>query len=229
MSGCGRNSRPRPSRSGTSCSPGVRSWRRLWRTPRSGACTGYLGTRRASSVSRSRQKTWWALRRIRGPPSGMERRCPACYYRAIMRRSAPGASARRADARGPGRPESVRPSRPGVHPREETRVITSENLQQRDVTFKPGDTVRVHYRVIEGNRERVQVFEGLCISRKGGGINETFTVRKNSFGVNVERIFPLHSPKIAKIEVASRGAVRRAKLYYIRDKVGKKARVKKAR
>jgi large subunit ribosomal protein L19 len=80
-----------------------------------------------------------------------------------------------------------------------------------------------------GNRERVQVFEGLCISRKGGGINETFTVRKNSFGVNVERIFPLQSPKIAKIEVASRGAVRRAKLYYIRDKVGKKARVKKAK
>jgi large subunit ribosomal protein L19 len=108
-------------------------------------------------------------------------------------------------------------------------MITSENLQQRDVTFKPGDTVRVHYRVIEGNRERVQVFEGLCIYRKGGGISETFTVRKTSFGVNVERIFPLHSPKIAKIEVASRGAVRRAKLYYIRDKVGKKARVKKAR
>jgi large subunit ribosomal protein L19 len=108
-------------------------------------------------------------------------------------------------------------------------MITSDNLQQRDVTFKPGDTVRVHYRVIEGNRERVQIFEGLCISRKGNGIHETFTVRKNSFGVNVERIFPLHSPKIAKIEVASRGAVRRAKLYYIRDKVGKKARVKKAR
>jgi large subunit ribosomal protein L19 len=127
---------------------------------------------------------------------------------------------------------AARPGRPSQscdHPREESNMITSENLQQRDVTFKPGDTVRVHYRVIEGNRERVQVFEGLCISRKGGGINETFTVRKNSFGVNVERIFPLHSPKIAKIEVATRGAVRRAKLYYIRDKVGKKARVKKAK
>ena len=108
-------------------------------------------------------------------------------------------------------------------------MITSDNLQQKDVTFKPGDTVRVHYRVIEGNRERVQVFEGLCIARKGGGINETFTVRKNSFGVNVERIFPLHSPKIAKMEVVSRGAVRRAKLYYIREKVGRKARVKKAK
>jgi large subunit ribosomal protein L19 len=102
-------------------------------------------------------------------------------------------------------------------------------LQQKDATFKPGDTVRVHYRVIEGNRERIQVFEGLCISRSGGGINETFTVRKNSFGVAVERIFPLHSPKIAKIELVARGAVRRAKLYYIRDKVGRKARVKKAK
>ena len=108
-------------------------------------------------------------------------------------------------------------------------MITSENLQQRKVTFKPGDTVRVHYRVLEGNRERVQVFEGLCIARKGGSINETFTVRKNSFGVAVERIFPLQSPKVAEIEVVSRGAVRRAKLYYIRDKVGRKARVKKAK
>ena len=108
-------------------------------------------------------------------------------------------------------------------------MITSENLQQKDVSFKAGDTVRVQYRVIEGNRERIQVFEGLCISRSGGSINETFTVRKNSFGVAVERIFPLHSPKIAGIEVVSRGAVRRAKLYYIRDKVGRKARVKKAK
>ncbi|HEX2729239.1 MAG TPA: 50S ribosomal protein L19 [Rubrobacteraceae bacterium] len=108
-------------------------------------------------------------------------------------------------------------------------MITSENLQQKDVTFRPGDTVRVHYRVIEGNRERTQIFEGLCIARKGSGIGETFVVRKNSFGVAVERIFPLHSPKIANLEVASRGAVRRAKLYYIRDKIGRKARVKKAK
>src|SRR5918999_3499327 len=106
-------------------------------------------------------------------------------------------------------------------------MITSENLQQKDVTFNAGDTVRVHYRVVEGNRERIQNFEGLCIARKGGGINETFTVRKNSFGVPVERVFPLHSPKIAGIDVVSRGDVRRAKLYYIREKVGKKARVKK--
>lgn len=108
-------------------------------------------------------------------------------------------------------------------------MITSENVQRNDVQFRPGDTVRVHYRVIEGNRERTQIFEGLCLARKGSGIGETFIVRKNSFGVAVERIFPLHSPKIARIEVVSRGDVRRAKLYYIREKVGKKARVKKAK
>ncbi len=109
-------------------------------------------------------------------------------------------------------------------------MITSDTIQQDSVArFKPGDTVRVNYRVIEGNRERVQGFEGLCIARKGGGIGETFTVRKNSFGVPVERVFPLHSPKIASIDVVSRGAVRRAKLYYIREKVGKKARVNKAK
>ena len=108
-------------------------------------------------------------------------------------------------------------------------MITSENLQRSGVEFKPGDTVRVQYRVIEGNRERIQNFEGLCIARRGSGISETFTVRKTSFGVAVERVFPLHSPKIAQVDVISRGDVRRAKLYYIREKVGKKARVKKAR
>lgn len=102
-------------------------------------------------------------------------------------------------------------------------------MQKRDVNFKPGDTVRVQVRVTEGNRERLQAFEGLCIARKGAGISETFMVRKNSFGVSVERIFPLHSPKIAEIQVITRGAVRRAKLYYIRDKVGKAARVKRAK
>jgi large subunit ribosomal protein L19 len=113
--------------------------------------------------------------------------------------------------------------------REEPYMITSESLQQNVTEFRPGDTVRVQYRVIEGNRERIQNFEGLCIARKGSGISETFVVRKNSFGVAVERIFPLHSPKIAQIDVVSRGDVRRAKLYYIREKVGKKARVKKAK
>ena len=108
-------------------------------------------------------------------------------------------------------------------------MITNDTITPNAVEFRAGDTVRVQYRVIEGNRERIQNFEGLCIARKGGGINETFMVRKNSFGVAVERVFPLHSPKIAQIEVVSRGAVRRAKLYYIREKIGKKARVKKAK
>lgn len=108
-------------------------------------------------------------------------------------------------------------------------MITSENLKQPGTAFRPGDTIRVDYRVTEGNRERIQSFEGLCLARKGSGIQETFVVRKNSFGVAVERIFPLHSPKIADIKMVSRGAVRQSKIYYIRQKVGKKARVKKAR
>ncbi|MGA0122525.1 MAG: 50S ribosomal protein L19 [Gaiellales bacterium] len=102
-----------------------------------------------------------------------------------------------------------------------------EKAQLREVpAFKAGDTVKVHFRVIEGNRQRVQVFEGAVIKRQGAGMRETFTVRKQSFGVGVERTFPLHSPKIDKIEVGAIGDVRRAKLYYLRDKVGKKARVR---
>jgi large subunit ribosomal protein L19 len=109
------------------------------------------------------------------------------------------------------------------------RVI--QELEQRQVRkdlprFKPGDTVRVHFQVIEGQRRRVQVFEGIVIKRQGAGARETFTVRKQSFGVGVERTFPLHSPKIEKIEVAAVGDVSRAKLYYLRGKVGKKARVR---
>jgi large subunit ribosomal protein L19 len=92
--------------------------------------------------------------------------------------------------------------------------------------FKAGDTLRVHFRVIEGSRERIQVFEGICIKRQGSGVRETFTVRKQSFGVGVERTFPVHTPKIDKIDVASIGDVRRAKLYYLRAKLGKKARVR---
>ena len=109
------------------------------------------------------------------------------------------------------------------------RVI--QDLEQRQLRsdrprFKPGDTVRVHFQVIEGQRRRVQVFEGIVIKRQGAGARETFTVRKQSFGVGVERTFPLHSPKIEKIEVAAIGDVSRAKLYYLRGKVGKKARVR---
>jgi large subunit ribosomal protein L19 len=102
-----------------------------------------------------------------------------------------------------------------------------ERSQLRTVpVFKPGDTVQVHFRVIEGQRQRVQVFEGICIKRQGHGVRETFTVRKQSFGVGVERTFPLHSPKIDRIQVAAIGDVSRAKLYYLRQKVGKKARVR---
>ena len=95
--------------------------------------------------------------------------------------------------------------------------------------FGPGDTVRIHVRVIEGGRERVQLYEGVVIGRRGGGIRETFTVRKISFGVGVERIFPVHAPIVHKIEVTRRGDVRRAKVYYLRDRVGKATRVKEKR
>jgi large subunit ribosomal protein L19 len=108
---------------------------------------------------------------------------------------------------------------------------TIELLEQRQLRkgrprFKAGDTVRVHFQVIEGQRRRIQVFEGIVIKRQGPGVRETFTVRKQSFGVGVERTFPLHSPKIEKIEVMQIGDVNRAKLYYLREKVGKKARVR---
>src|SRR5437879_6984194 len=105
-----------------------------------------------------------------------------------------------------------------------------ERAQMRNVPrFKAGDTVRVHFQVIEGTRRRLQVFEGIVLKRQGAGARETFTVRKQSFGVGVERTFPLHSPKIEKIEVVAIGDVNRAKLYYLRERVGKKARVREKR
>ena len=107
--------------------------------------------------------------------------------------------------------------------------IESSQLREGLPSFAPGDRVRVHFLVIEGNRKRPQVFEGVVIKRQGSGVRETFTVRKQSFGVGVERTFPLHSPKIEKLEVASRGRVRRAKLYYLRGRVGKAARVAERR
>jgi large subunit ribosomal protein L19 len=111
-----------------------------------------------------------------------------------------------------------------------TVIETLERAQLRRVPqFDAGDRLRVHFQVIEGTRRRTQVFEGVVIKRQGHGARETFTVRKNSFGVGVERTFPLHSPKIEKIEVAARGDVRRAKLYYLRDRVGKRARVRERR
>jgi large subunit ribosomal protein L19 len=111
-------------------------------------------------------------------------------------------------------------------------VIDSiERRQQRQglPSFAPGDRVRVHFQVVEGNRRRTQVFEGVVLRRQGSGVRETFTVRKQSFGVGVERTFPLHSPKIEKLEIAARGDVRRAKLYYLRGRIGKAARVAERR
>ncbi|MBM3674200.1 MAG: 50S ribosomal protein L19 [Actinobacteria bacterium] len=110
-----------------------------------------------------------------------------------------------------------------------TDLVDRASLRDDVPPFAPGDTLKVHVRVVEGNRERVQVFQGLVIRRHGSGLRETFTVRKVSFGVGVERTFPVHSPIIAKIEVATLGDVRRAKLYYLRDRIGKAAKVKERR
>ncbi|HFE7904425.1 TPA: 50S ribosomal protein L19 [Staphylococcus aureus] len=108
-------------------------------------------------------------------------------------------------------------------------AVTKSQLRTDLPSFRPGDTLRVHVRIIEGTRERIQVFKGVVIKRRGGGVSETFTVRKISSGVGVERTFPLHTPKIEKIEVKRRGKVRRAKLYYLRSLRGKAARIQEIR
>ena len=108
-------------------------------------------------------------------------------------------------------------------------ALDAASLRDDVPDFRPGDTLKVHVRVVEGNRSRVQVFQGVVIRRQGGGVRETFTVRKVSFGVGVERTFPVHTPVIDKIEVVTRGDVRRAKLYYLRDLRGKKAKIKEKR
>ena len=110
-----------------------------------------------------------------------------------------------------------------------TDVIDHQSLRTDVPDFAPGDTLKVHVRVVEGNKQRIQVFQGVVIRRQGGGVQETFTVRKLSYGVGVERTFPVHSPSIAKLEVVSRGKVRRAKLYYLRELRGKKAKIKEKR
>jgi large subunit ribosomal protein L19 len=120
---------------------------------------------------------------------------------------------------------------PPFVPRKEVLLSIIENIERQQLRegipqFKAGDTVKVHFRVVEGTRHRIQVFQGIVIKRQGQGVRETFTVRKQSFGVGVERTFPVHSPKIEAIEVTAIGDVRRAKLYYLRQKVGKKARVR---
>jgi large subunit ribosomal protein L19 len=110
-----------------------------------------------------------------------------------------------------------------------TDLVDQSSLRDDVPPFGPGDTLKVHVRVVEGNRERVQVFQGVVIRRQGSGVRETFTVRKVSFGVGVERTFPVHSPIIARIEPVTQGDVRRAKLYYLRDRVGKAAKIKEKR
>ena len=109
------------------------------------------------------------------------------------------------------------------------REIEREYMRTDIPDFRPGDTVRVNVKVVEGNRERIQAFEGVVIKRQGSGINETFTVRRVSYGVGVERTFPVHSPRLASIEVVRRGVVRRAKLYYLRERTGKAARIRERR
>jgi large subunit ribosomal protein L19 len=108
-------------------------------------------------------------------------------------------------------------------------ALDAKSLRTDIPDFRPGDTVKVHVRVIEGSRQRIQIFQGAVIRRQGGGVRETFTVRKVSFGVGVERTFPVHTPNIAKIEIVTRGDVRRAKLYYLRDLRGKAAKIKEKR
>jgi large subunit ribosomal protein L19 len=108
-------------------------------------------------------------------------------------------------------------------------LVEKPRLREDLPEFRPGDTLRVHVRVVEASRERIQVFQGVVIRRQGGGLRETFTVRKISFGVGVERTFPLHSPTIGKVEVVTRGRVRRAKLYYLRERRGKRARIRELR
>jgi large subunit ribosomal protein L19 len=110
-----------------------------------------------------------------------------------------------------------------------TDLIDNQSLRDDIPDFAPGDEVKVHVRVVEGGKERVQVFQGNVIARQGGGVHETYTVRKLSYGVGVERTFPLHTPTVAKVEVVKRGDVRRAKLYYLRDRVGKRAKVREKR
>jgi large subunit ribosomal protein L19 len=108
----------------------------------------------------------------------------------------------------------------------EIRAIEASQMKQNPDNVKVGDTVKVHFRIIEGKNERIQIYEGLIIAIKNSQVGKTFTVRKNSYGVGVERVFPLHSPRIAKVELVRPGRVRRAKLYYIREKIGKKAKIR---
>lgn len=126
-------------------------------------------------------------------------------------------------------PQRAQLTRRGWSPMNTLDALDAKSLRSGIPDFRPGDTLKVHVRVIEGARERIQVFQGVVIRRQGGGVRETFTVRKVSFGVGVERTFPVHSPNIAKIEILTRGDVSRAKLYYLRERRGKAAKIKEKR
>ena len=108
----------------------------------------------------------------------------------------------------------------------EIRAVEASQMKEQLDVFKVGDTVKVHFKIVEGKNERIQIYEGLVIAMKNSGVGKTFTVRKNSYGVGVERVFPIHSPRVARVELTRAGRVRRAKLYYIRDKVGKAAKIR---
>ena len=107
----------------------------------------------------------------------------------------------------------------------EIGIVEAKQLKDETTHFVPGDTVKVHFKIIEGANERVQIFEGACIAKKNDGIRSTFTVRKMSYGVGVERVFPIHSPRVQRVELVRRGRVRRSKLYYLRDRIGKSAKI----
>src|SRR5215213_3642689 len=184
---------------------------------------------------RSRRRARLIIRISRGPRNSAACECPTCSCPATTRPSPPGVG-RRPPPRPPATGRTWWPradEAPLVHSpivaMNKTDLIERPFLRTDLPDFRPGDTVKVHVRVVEGNRERVQVFQGVVIRRSGGGARETFTVRKISFGVGVERTFPVHSPSISKLELVQRGRVRRAKLYYLRDLRGKKARIKERR
>src|SRR5215213_8856696 len=197
------------------------------------------------SPSRRRSPARPSIRTTPGPPATAAGVCPRCCCRAITPGSASGVSSRAGVALLRARSRSSRllsDARAGpdgatrfLTPATPSRTMSTiiESIEQRQLKkvprFDAGDRVRVHFQVIEGTRRRTQVFEGVVIARQGSGARETFTVRKQSFGVGVERIFPLHSPKIERLEVVARGDVRRAKLYYLRGRVGKRARVAERR
>src|SRR4051812_23840225 len=224
------------SRSAATCWPAA-SWRRWSSATRCCAsCQAPSATR--SPRPRSPSARLWRARRstrtTRAPPSGAAGVFRTCCCPAITSGSGSGAASRakpeRTALRYDRRPlREVRPAS-RFFLAMSTVIDSLERTQLRRVPqFASGDRVRVHFQVIEGTRRRTQVFEGVVIKRQGEGVRETFTVRKQSFGVGVERTFPVHSPKIEKIEVAARGDVRRAKLYYLRGRVGKRARVRERR